>query len=341
MSAENPFSHPAVEFSASPEKTLERRILEHIESIPRRARMDVDALMGALSKRPDGMLSPEQERDTRAELREMMATHGTATVWDAHIIGNTHFEEIITSAEYSDNYPTERAQYDHANTIAKAEAGTLDRAIFSFGLTEPSYHAALKDSFIPLSQKPELNTLLLGAMARQSANEFGEFSRSLNPHAHAVAIDIEDAELKEANQNLVEGLRGDATAMDFPDASQDIVFTNFLTPFLRENAVPTGKKNLAMLQEAYRVLREGGRMVLAEKSPSFTQSNSHSWVAKLLLEESMAEIGFSMRPAQPFTRYTNHKEKMLGLELGNIKEDVYQEGTKTTKTFSYVVSGDK
>jgi ubiquinone/menaquinone biosynthesis C-methylase UbiE len=341
MFGEQRFTQPSQEHAAPEEKKpFKQLVIDHLEAIPKAAKLDMSALVGTLSLRKGGNLPPHMQEDSRALLREMSEKYGVEAVWDAFITNGTPASDILYITQRSNELDAAGSQNDHSYYIDKAERG-YDESPLSFGFVEPTYHNAVADRLQDLQEQSTLNTLLLGAMAHQTADEFGNFSHELNPRAMAIAIDIETEELQYANRGVVQPVRADAAALPFATGSQDLVFTNFLTPFLRENCLPTGAKTMAMLRESNRVLREGGRAVFAEKTPSLERSNIHSWIAKLLLEESVTEAGFKLRPAQPLMHYTDHVEKKLGLDLGDIEEDVTEFSSHEPAVFAYVVTGEK
>ena len=248
---------------------------------------------------------------------------------------------VADNVSYRDNQDMADAQYYHSEKIEDSENGFTTKLPFSFGLLEPSYAEALKDARSELAVKPFLNTLLLGAMAHQGANEFGTFSHQLNQRAYAVALDIEPEELERADRNLVNPLRADATSLPFADSSQDLIFTNLLGSYLAKDSITSGEKNVEMLSEAYRVLQPGGRLVMAERSPSYVKSNSHSWVAKLLLETTMEGLGFHLEKSPSIELYTSHAEKLKGLGVGATKVETLEDPTGNPWLFTYMEVGKK
>lgn len=90
-----------------------------------------------------------------------------------------------------------------------------------------------------------------------------------NPHGRTVGVDLTEAMLQQARRKAEKSgtanweLRlGDAYALDFPDASFDGVVNCYMFDLIPEADVA------GILSEFHRVLRRGGRLVLATLAPT-------------------------------------------------------------------------
>lgn len=96
----------------------------------------------------------------------------------------------------------------------------------------------------------------------------------LNPSGRNVGIDLTEAMLSRARRRAaksgIENYRlsiGDAYALDFPDDNFDVVINNYMFDLMPEKDFPT------VLSEFRRVLRPGGRLVLANMTEGVSWYN--------------------------------------------------------------------
>lgn len=117
------------------------------------------------------------------------------------------------------------------------------------------------------------------------------------PPVQVVGIDISEAMIKYA-RDLASDLKltharfqvMDATrALDFPDASFDLIHTRFLIEFMHKDDW------LPLLQECMRILRPGGVLTMTEFEMGMANSYAHQYLTGLFLD-AMYKAGRSFSP---------------------------------------------
>jgi SAM-dependent methyltransferase len=142
----------------------------------------------------------------------------------------------------------------------------------TFGSVEPEYLELLGPrEILRLRGLKDGNMLLLGSMGKYSAGEFANYNRKINPHlkTHVLEIDPQSVERIRADTQAAprEVRLGDATKLDYPDASMQHVYTNMLFSHLRPGPEPHVnyiRDITQIMKGALRVLMPGGSLVLVE-----------------------------------------------------------------------------
>jgi|GEM_PF-1562086 len=289
-------------------------------------------------KNPEQMNKQEKARQIEI-LHSLIVTYGAENVWDEFITHNIpdHAINILKRVQpdilESQKKQTARVELQEAGINTRGTSAT-------FGIEEPGYQQALADELPEIAEKTNFNTLLLGAMSYHSANEFAQFSKKINERVIPTAVDMEDYSLSQADPKLVRTIKTDARNIPLPDKSQDVIFSNQLLEWLRkEGLMPSGEVILAVLREAFRLIKDGGCLVMSEKTPSYEKENLTSWMALLLLEATLKDLGFDKISDYSELRYPNHLAKKSG-NLDNIYEDKKSERGKFVP-FHFIVKAKK
>jgi len=274
-------------------------------------------------------------------LHSLILSYGAENVWDEFI---THgVPEFVVKDMESKEYETYKCQESQTRRIMLEDFGAdLGNPAATFGMHEPGYSRALKDDLEELESRKELHTLLLGAMTYHSIDEFGTFSRGINESAVPLAIDKEGFSLKLADPSLASTVRADATNLPLPNQSMDMVFSNYLIPWLRSNgALPSGKIIVGVLKEAARVLKNDGYLVMCEKTPSIESGNLKSWMSLLLLEATLRDLDLTFfqdyYAASYESRMAKHQEDSNRIHEFNRIDP--EDGNP--KPFSYIIKARK
>lgn len=249
-------------------------------------------------------------------------------VWDQFIyFTNEHFYNPDDSQKptFCSNARHER----HARMVEEAENGSTETCPNSFGLFEPSYQLALQDSREELRDRPDLHALLLGSYGPTSGEEFDHFMDDINPNSTNTVINLSEEGIKRINRDMGR-IQGDVTQLPIKSESQDLIFTNFLIPFLYkgEGPLPKGKFIIQMIKEAARALKPGGKLVLCEGlftfklignsfilfeddlSELFKARNEMTTMTMYLLLTTLKRNGFGRRDIMYSQSYKTHRDKM-------------------------------
>ena len=234
-------------------------------------------------------------------------------VWDEYIRmidpnADPNQEPVATPKTFSMK-PNARA--DFAKKVDLAETGKADEKLIphTFGMVEPGYERIMVGEIKRLRGQNSLRACLFGSYTRHSANECDRFVRRINPQAKTVVVDLEIESIQEARDRIWK-VQGDVTQLPIALSSQDIVFTNYLLAHLydEDSLLPSGERIMAMLNEAYRALKPGGLVVMAEHAPIAQNVNKSNIMTAILLAISMMHVGFDVS-SMHVVGYENHQAK--------------------------------
>jgi ubiquinone/menaquinone biosynthesis C-methylase UbiE len=170
------------------------------------------------------------------------------------------------------------SDYEHmtGNTQQSATAHTDQNSEIGILITKPRGYLAVKSAFL-LGRVGSLNTRLVeltGAAAGDHAVDIGcgpgQLVRALadrvGPDGHVIGIDpsqemIDYASGRVGSSNCRFEV-GAAQSLTLPDASVDVVTSTFVMHHIPE------KQRVAALEQMFRVLRPGGRLLLADTHPT-------------------------------------------------------------------------
>lgn len=203
------------------------------------------------------------------------------------------------------------ARADFAKKIDLAETGKGDKKLIpqTFGLVEPGYEMIMAGEIKRLGSQSTLMACLFGSYTRHSANECDRFVRRINTQAKTTVVDLEIEGIQEARDRIWK-VQGDVIQLPMAPASQDLVFTNYLLAHLydEDSPLPTGKRIMAMLREAYYALKPGGLLVMAEHAPIAQNVNKSNIMTAILLATSLMRVGFKVS-SMHVVGYENHQAK--------------------------------
>lgn len=285
-------------------------------------------IMKAVGKQPFETLSAAENKIIGKNIELLFDKFPPEAVWDQFIyFTNEYYYNPDDSSKptFCNNSRHER----HAKSIEEAERGSAKKCPNSFGLFEPSYHLALQDSRQELQDRSDLNALLLGSYGPTSAEEFDRFMNEINPSSTNTVIDLSNEGIKRINRDMGR-IQGDVTQLPIKSESQDLIFTNFLIPFLYkgEGPLPKGKFIIKMIEESARALKPKGRLVLCEGlftfnlprellnlfndevSEIFHRHNEMSTLTMYLLLTTLKKHGFGQRDIMYAQSYKTHRDKV-------------------------------
>lgn len=175
-------------------------------------------------------------------------------------------------------------------------------------------------------------------------------ARRVGPTGKAYGLDMTDEMLALARDNAqkagvsnVEFLKGEMENIPLPDASVDVIISNCVV-----NLSPDKD---AVLREAFRVLRPGGRLAIADivtrgPVPSWLRRDLELWAGCIAGALSMDEYSEKLRAAgfqgiqiEPFREYSAADAEAAG--LGELMRKAGRKGADTLGIVSAVIRASK
>jgi len=260
--------------------------------------------------------TPEVQRNMLAVFDRLSGLYTPEMVIDHFVAGGRQdlHDKLKTADDYNRCYAsftTERSQMGHSEDVQHDER-TNGSDSATFGMYRPAYDEAIESDKERLKSVEKPHCLLLGSYSEHSANEFYDFAKSVNPESLTAVVDLGRYGISRARPEILK-IQGDVINLPIKTESQDIIASNLLTPFLRNDwsIPPSGENIMATLREAYRALKPGGNLVMVEKSVAQDRNNFQtSAMAALLLASCLGRVGFDDIMVAPAKGYPDHGAKL-------------------------------
>jgi len=274
---------------------------------------EINSIYGSIEEQGLG-LPAEQRSSILHSLDGLFQEYSPEAIWDVFTYRGRENKYKNGEGGIHQGYKRPDAYNLQEHLVNEGEVPGGVGAFMTFGIAEPAYREILEDDFNALRSIEKPHAALFGSMTHHSADEFDDFAKSINPLSVNTVVDIAPYGMAKARPSI-QRVQGDVTELPLKTESQDIVFTNFLLPFLLQegDTFTKGASIMKMLRESYRCLRHEGRLVMIEKDVVNLDNTigRSNFVAHMLLA-SLKNVGFSGYKAMYSRHYIDHRAKSEG-----------------------------
>lgn len=246
-----------------------------------------------------------------------------------YILPPTKFLDIFTNDATHEEalrlFQERRARFHHyAESILHLAPQAL-----SYGLQAPSYRAALLAYRKETKSGEAHKSLLIGALTIDTVQEYETVVHGVFPEAQTAIIDLEGVETKKGNNfSFASGL-----STPFASNTFDTVHTNSILHHL-EGALSDRKNRIQLFQEAYRILRPGGMLIMVEANLPWI----YEMAPKKIPEQIRIDFDRAGLPSPTIRLATNFKSREgMSKWLMDMEHPIWFATEKNNETFEIIL----